>query len=177
MSSVRSAQKGRSWTTHSLPEALGLRSSGELISLVGGGGKSALLFGLARTAAERETLEELELDLSCASPIGQLSDVLGHAESIRVSGFVYSIEGDPKLVPNYEVREAFWSPLSHFTDPERQEEREFGYLDQSMPLPCVRLLKDQRAPVLWGITYKFMDDFMKIIGRPIPYMPWEENDL
>lgn len=131
----------------------------------------------ARQAAERETLEELELDLSCASPIGQLSDVLGHAESIRVSGFVYSIEGDPKLVPNYEVREAFWSPLSHFTDPERQEEREFGYLDQSMPLPCVRLLKDQRAPVLWGITYKFMDDFMKIIGRPIPYMPWEENDL
>ncbi len=130
-----------------------------------------------REAAERETLEELELDLSGAKRIGQLSDVLGHAESIRVSAFVYGIEGDPKLVPNYEVREAFWTPLAHFTDPDRQEEREFGYLERSMPLPCVRLLEDERAPVLWGITYKFMDDFMKRIDRPIPFMPWEEHDL
>lgn len=130
----------------------------------------------ARAAAVRETAEELALDLGAARPIGRISDVLGHAESIRVSAFVYAIEGDPALTPNYEIREAFWSPLDHCTDPERQAVQEFRYLDQAMPLPTIRLLEDPRAPVLWGITYKFVEDFLGTIGRPIPYMPWEEGD-
>ena len=130
-----------------------------------------------RAAAERETLEELALDLSIGRPIGRISDVLGHAESIRVSAYVYAIEGDPPLVPNYEIREAFWSPLSHSDDPARQEMRDFTYLNRTSSMPTIRLMEDPRAPVLWGITYKFMDDFMGVIGRPIPFMPWEENDV
>ncbi len=128
-----------------------------------------------RAAAERETLEEVGLDLSNARPIGRISDVLGFAESIRVSAYVYAIAGDPRLTPNYEVREAFWSPLSHSDDPTRQEMRDFTYMDNTSAMPTVRLLEDPRAPVLWGITYKFMDDFMGTIGRPIPFMPWEED--
>lgn len=131
----------------------------------------------ARAAAIRETLEELGLDLSGARELGRISDVLGHAESIRVSAFVFRIEGDPDLVPNYEVREAFWSPLVHCADPERQEWREFSYLDQTTRLPSIRLLEDERAPVLWGITYKLLDDFMAKIGRPIPFMPWDEGEI
>ncbi|MCR9097107.1 MAG: CoA pyrophosphatase [bacterium] len=129
-----------------------------------------------RAAAVRETLEELSLDLSSGRPIGRISDVLGFAESIRVSAYVYAIQGDPPLVPNYEIREAFWSPLSHSDDPARQEMRDFTYMDQTAAMPTIRLLDDPRAPVLWGITYKFMDDFMGAIGRPIPFMPWEEGD-
>lgn len=132
----------------------------------------------ARSAAERETVEELGVDLTDSSTtrcLGQLSDVLGHAESIRVSAYVYGISGNPSLRPNHEVRDAFWTPLHHCTDPRRQSVREFSYLDVSMPLPTIRLLEDANAPVLWGITYKFMDDFMSTIGRPIPYMPWEDR--
>ncbi|MAG30909.1 MAG: coenzyme A pyrophosphatase [Deltaproteobacteria bacterium] len=130
-----------------------------------------------RAAAERETIEELGLDLSGARTLGRLSDVMGYAESIRVSAYVYGIEGDPELRPNHEIREAFWSPLHHCTDPERQMMREFSYLEHSLPLPTIRLLDEDGAPVLWGITYKFMDDFMSTIGRPIPFMPWEDKDL
>lgn len=130
-----------------------------------------------RAAAVRETMEELALDLSVGRPIGRISDVLGHAESIRVSAYVYAIEGDPPLRPNYEIREAFWSPLSHSDDPARQEMRDFTYMDHTSSMPTIRLMDDSRAPVLWGITYKFMDDFMGVIGRPIPFMPWEEGDL
>jgi len=130
----------------------------------------------ARAAAIRETAEELALDLRTGRPLGRISDVMGHAESIRVSAFVYGIEGDPILKPNYEVREAFWSPLAHCTDPERQEVRHFSYADQTVPAPTIRLLEDARAPVLWGITYKFLDHFMTAIERPIPYMKWEEED-
>ncbi len=129
----------------------------------------------ARAAAERESAEELSLDLSGARSLGRLSDVLGYAESIRVSAFVYGIEGDPVLEPNHEIREAFWSPLHHCTDVQRQEMREFNYLKRSMSVPTIRLLEEERAPVLWGITYKFMDDFMSTIRRPIPYMPWEDE--
>lgn len=129
-----------------------------------------------RMAAERETLEELELDLTGARLLGQLSDVPGHAESICVSGFVYAVDGDPPLKPNHEIRSAFWSPLDHLTDPGRQAMRSFSYLERSMALPTVRLLDDPRAPVLWGITYKFMDEFMRRIGRPIPFMPWADPD-
>ncbi len=128
-----------------------------------------------REAAIRETLEELQLDLREAHYLGRLSDVLGNAESIRVSAFVYGIEGDPRLAPNYEIREAFWTPLRDCNDPERQLWREFRYLGQSRRLPAIRLLEDGRAPVLWGITYKFLDHFMSEIGRPIPFMPWNEE--
>lgn len=132
----------------------------------------------ARHAAERETVEELGLDLrdaAMAKCIGRLDDVLGYAESIRVSAYVYGISGDPSLRLNHEVRDAFWTPLHHCTDPGRQSVREFSYLDVMRPLPTLRLLEDEEAPVLWGITYKFMDDFMKTIGRPIPFMPWEAD--
>jgi 8-oxo-dGTP pyrophosphatase MutT (NUDIX family) len=134
----------------------------------------------ARHAAERETIEELGVDLTNASQVrrlGQLSDVLGHAESIRVSAFVYGISGDPILRPNHEVHQAFWTPLRYCTDSSRQAVREFSYLDVSMPLPTIRLLEDENAPLLWGITYKFLDEFMSMIGRPIPFMPWEKGDL
>jgi len=129
----------------------------------------------AQAAAERESREELSLDLSGARRLGRISDVLGHAESIRVSAFVYGIEGDPKLVPNYEIAEAFWSPLAHSTAPDRQEMRDFTYANVVSTLPTIRLLDDPRAPVLWGITYKFMDEFMTTIDRPIPFMPWVEG--
>jgi 8-oxo-dGTP pyrophosphatase MutT (NUDIX family) len=130
-----------------------------------------------REAAERESAEELALDLRSARLLGRLSDVMGHAESIRVSAFVYGIAGKPVLTPNYEIREAFWTPLEHCTDASHQAIRDFSYLEKSRSLPTIRLLNDERAPVLWGITYKFMDEFMSRIERPIPFMPWIEEDL
>ena len=129
-----------------------------------------------RMAAERETIEELELDLTHSRLLGQLSDVPGHAESICVSAFVYALDGDPVLKPNHEIRSAFWSPLAYLTDPARQAQRDFSYLERSMPLPTVRLLEDEHAPVLWGITYKFMDEFMRRVARPIPFMPWSDPE-
>ncbi|HEB91506.1 MAG TPA: CoA pyrophosphatase [Deltaproteobacteria bacterium] len=132
----------------------------------------------ARSAAERETLEEVGVDLADSSrsrALGRLGDVLGHAESICVSAFVYGVAPRPDLHPNYEIREAFWTPLSVLADPDRQSVREFRYREQCLSLPTIRLLDDEQAPVLWGITYKFIEDFMAAIGRPIPFMPWDDG--
>jgi len=129
-----------------------------------------------REAAIRETLEEVNLDLLVGRPLGRLSDVLGHAESIRVSGFVYGLADGSGMRPNYEIQEAFWTPLADCIAPRRQVQREFRYMDESVALPAIRLLDDERAPVLWGITYKFLENFLGEIGRPIPEMPWS-NEL
>jgi 8-oxo-dGTP pyrophosphatase MutT (NUDIX family) len=128
----------------------------------------------AESAALRETEEEVGLDLRAARPLGRLSDVIGREVSIRVSAFVYAIEGDPPLVPNYEVRQAFWSPLAHCDDPVRQGPREFDYRGSRVTMPAIRLLEDPRAPALWGITYKLLEDLMAVIERPIPFMPWDD---
>lgn len=133
--------------------------------------------GDPRRAAERETLEELGLHLAPARKLGRLSDVLGRAESIRVSCFVYGLPGEPRLRLNYEIREAFWSPFAHFTDPQRQLNREFRYRDRLVRMPALRLLDDERAPVLWGITYKLLEHFMAALGEPVPFMPWDEHDV
>ena len=131
----------------------------------------------AEAAALRETREELGLDLSGAQPLGRLHDVVGRgAVSVRVSAFLYGIDGDPELVPNYEIQEAFWSPLSHCNEAERQAERVFDYRGRPVSMPSIRLLEDPRAPALWGITYKLLEDFMGAIGRPIPFMPWDESE-
>lgn len=133
----------------------------------------------ARSAAERETVEELSLELAkpgSADYLGQISDVRGNAESIRVSAFVYAVTGDPVLQPNYEIREAFWSSLDHCTESSNQEDRVFSEFDSTMHYPTIRLLDDAKAPVLWGITYKFMDYFMSTIERPIPNMAWSEDE-
>lgn len=142
------------------------------------GGRLDEIDATARAAAERETREEVGIDLTNRARVralGRLEDVFGHAESIRVSAFVYGLEVHGPLRPNYEVDAAFWSPLDHCTDPARQAVREFTYLERKRPLPTIRLLDEADAPVLWGITYKFMDDFMSRIGRPIPFMPWEAD--
>jgi hypothetical protein len=90
---------------------------------------------------------------------------------------VYGVEGDPPLRPNYEVREAFWTPISYCADPARQLTREFHYRGREIRLPAIRLLEDDRAPVLWGITYKLVDHFMEALGQPIPFMAWDEHDI
>ena len=88
----------------------------------------------------------------------------------------------PLTICHLPFEEGMWHPFYKriYTGPMpkmRQEMLDFTYMDHTSSMPTIRLMEDSRAPVLWGITYKFMDDFMGVIGRPIPFMPWEEADL
>ena len=159
-------------------------------ALANGGGYS---FGVTFTgavapfqAAGTEKVRILEEKLDVALRRGdaavvvryQMKNVTDQAATVKFGFPVEADPGgdDPPLKPNHEIREAFWSPLHHLADPERQAVKTFTYLEHAMALPTVRLLEDPRAPVLWGITYKFMDEFMSRIGRPIPFMPWADAD-
>jgi len=139
------------------------------------GGRTSEGDANSRATAERETVEELGLDLSSAQQLARLDDLTGTSESLRVSAYAYGIEGDPVLRPNDEVHEAFWVPFVNLTDPKYHARRNFDYQGTELPLPALRVLEEEHAPVLWGLSYRFLELLMAPLGRPIPGMPWDTS--
>lgn len=127
-----------------------------------------------REAAERETCEETGLDLRAADPIGRLDDLTGSVESILVSGFVYWLPDPPALVLNEEVQRAAWLPVRDICDPARQDRRTFDYKERKIEAPAIRVF-EPAAPVLWGISYRFLELLMRVLGREIPAMQWHSE--
>ncbi len=141
------------------------------------GGRVADTDADPRATAERETHEEVGLRLEPAHYVGRLPDLLGNTESIVVSAFVYALPGGdapPPLTPNYEVAHAFWTPVADILDEANHVERDFRYLDRKLPLPGLRVL-DPEHPVLWGLSYRFLELLMARLGHSIPSMPWRTD--
>lgn len=120
-----------------------------------------------RSAAERETREEICLDLGPEAYLGRLDDLAGTILPVLVSGFVYSLESPPRLKLNREIEEAFWVPIDDLTDPERHVTYRFPEGDTARPHPAVDLLGPGR-PVLWGITYRFAAQLLRLAGGEMP---------
>jgi 8-oxo-dGTP pyrophosphatase MutT (NUDIX family) len=125
--------------------------------------------------AERETLEEVGIAIDQSNWVARLDDLEGSSESIVVSGFVYALDSPPTLTLNHEIAEAFWLPIHEIEDPNRHEERTFQYLEHELPLPALRVLDDDRHPLLWGLSYRFLQILMEKLDRHLPEMPWHED--
>ncbi len=123
-------------------------------------------------AAERETEEEVGLSLEGAELIGRLDDQSGGpaASPLVISAFVYKVEETPPLAPNYEVREAFWFPVPALLERERRVEH------PPVPVNGNRypgiLVGEPGRHVVWGVTLRFVEGFLRIAGRPLPERPW-----
>ena len=74
-----------------------------------------------RAAAERETAEEIAVDLAAARCLGRLDDMEASLLPMTVAAFVYSVESAtvPALSLSEEVTEAFWVPLPDLFDRRR----------------------------------------------------------
>lgn len=126
-----------------------------------------------RLTAERETREELALDLGRCAYLGRLDDLCGLALPILVSCFVYATGDRPAFAPNHEVARALWYPLDELCLPERHRIETFLWRGQPTTQPVAELL-DPGEPLLWGITYRLLHNFCAIIGmafgaaRPLP---------
>lgn len=124
----------------------------------------------ARHAAERETREELSLDLAGATLIGRLDDIEGSPvgrPALLVSAFVYAIDHVPLLVPNHEVRNALWVPLDWLVDPARA----VPYLRAGGgTFPGIRVGEEQ-PQVVWGLTHHFVRSFVGVLGLELPSPP------
>lgn len=121
-----------------------------------------------RSTAERETREELGLDLSTCCYLGRLSDSNGTQLPVLLSCFVYAVAGGlPELTINAEVKDAFWVSLSDITDRRRHGMHRFTFAGAPFESPCIRLPYPDK-PVLWGLTYRFVQDFLHRTGYNAP---------
>lgn len=123
----------------------------------------------AQHAAERETREEVGLDLAGADLLGRLDDVEGAPpgfDSLVVSAFVYHLGRRVPPTLNHEVRDVLWVPVGHLLDASRRvpfywprEQRETHY-------PGILVGRPERH-VVWGLTYRFLELFFGAIGRQL----------
>ena len=117
----------------------------------------------ARLTAERETREEIGLDLGGSRYLGQLSDIAGAHVPVTVSCFVYGLTGAAPLRLGDEVRSTFWTPLEQLCDPERHIQATVRFGGSALVRPAIRLLEPGQT-VLWGITYRLVIQFLNILG-------------
>ncbi len=68
-----------------------------------------------RAAAERETLEEVGLDLADSQYLGPLDQLRamarGRSLDMLIAPHVFAVSGEPTCTPNFEVQEVVWAPL------------------------------------------------------------------
>lgn len=116
--------------------------------------------------AERETGEEVGLDLSRGHRLGSLRDVDGGRATNRlvtVSGHCYWLAGDrPELTLNAEVAEATWVPLRDLLDRDRYID--YWYPPSQSSFPGIQL--DDDGQVIWGLTLRFLADLFRRLDRP-----------
>lgn len=124
----------------------------------------------ARTAAEREALEEIGIDLQQEEFLGRLDDVAGAHLPVIVSCFAYVVAESTPIIANREINETFWIPLTALADPARQRLHYVMFRGEALERPAVDLLGPGRT-VLWGITYRLVSHFMHLAGVPLPPTP------
>lgn len=115
--------------------------------------------------AQRETAEEIGIDLEGDWYLGRLTDIVGANLPVRVSCCVFGMER-ALCVPalSNEVSDVFWARLTDLRDCERHIQAEVEFDDRRMQVPAIRLPHDGK-PVLWGITYRLLMQFIGLIEQ------------
>ena len=115
-----------------------------------------------RQTAERETFEEIGLDLGVAAYLGRLSDIAGANLPVRVSCFVYGVPGtDFVPVLNDEVGDLFWIGLDDLLAAERHITTTVTFADKEFEVPAIRLPQPVK-PMLWGLTYRLVMELLEL---------------
>lgn len=115
--------------------------------------------------ARRETQEEIGIDLEEGCYLGRLSDIVGTNLPVRVSCCVFGMDQTssvPKL--SDEVSDVFWTRLSDLRDTARHLLADVAFDDRRMEVPAIRLPSDGK-PVLWGITYRLLMQFLELLDH------------
>ncbi|MBI2353668.1 MAG: CoA pyrophosphatase [Deltaproteobacteria bacterium] len=118
-----------------------------------------------RQAAERETVEEIGLELGSARYLGRLADIAGAHLRVRVTCFVYGMQANRfEPVLNYEVKDLFWVGLDDLMAAGRRVTAPVSFDDQEFDVPAIRLPQPGK-PVLWGLTYRLTMQFLEIVAE------------
>ena len=110
-----------------------------------------------QAAAMRETLEEIDLDLSPAEYLGPLdqqrANPRGRALNMLIAPHVFRLNGDPVFNPNYEVAEVVWTPLAPLVSGARHDWETRPMAGQPTIFNGYRL---ERGHFVWGLTDRML---------------------
>jgi 8-oxo-dGTP pyrophosphatase MutT (NUDIX family) len=127
------------------------------------GGRTETIDTSPQHTAERETREEIGLDLSTTQFLGRLDDIAPGGLKIVISCFVYAVNDHPVLRPDKsEIADAFWIPARELKNPARISSVEFIFRNRLRRFPALRVADDKGQP-LWGITYNLLRKFNKVV--------------
>ena len=111
-------------------------------------------------AARRETLEEIDLDLTHARYIGALdhqhAQPRGRVLDMLIAPHVYILDGDPSFNPNYEVDEVVWTALGPMARNEIHDTETKPMAGTPTIFNGYRL---ERGHFVWGLTYRILKTF------------------
>lgn len=119
--------------------------------------------------AERETSEEVGLQLQAVGRLGALSEVplrrIANNDSV-LSPFVYYCGPQvPTLRPDpREIAAAFWIPVAHLWDPAHLTEVPWIHEGTAMRFAGIAHGPD----VIWGLTHRVLTSFADLVGKPLP---------
>jgi 8-oxo-dGTP pyrophosphatase MutT (NUDIX family) len=122
---------------------------------------------LSLDTAVRETEEEIGVDLSAGQLLGQLDDLTGRrSHHLVVSCFVFMMSSVGPFRQNHEVADVFTQPISRLLETKRQTEVQYEAW-QGQVFPAIRL-SDHEEPIVWGLTYRFLENFFTLLGHQLP---------
>ncbi|PLX81365.1 MAG: CoA pyrophosphatase [Desulfuromonas sp.] len=128
------------------------------------GGRKDKTDSSTRATAERETVEELDLDPTAGHFLGRLDDIEGAYLPVVIACFVYYLPKCPSIRPNHEVADYFWFPLSGLLDERRHKTRPLFWHGEERTIRGIDLGKPN-CPILWGITYRLVIQLLTRLGR------------
>jgi 8-oxo-dGTP pyrophosphatase MutT (NUDIX family) len=118
-----------------------------------------------RHTAERETLEEIGLDLSQhASFLGELDTVVanprGRTIDMAVTPFVYELHSEHfTLDPNHEVADVLWGSLDDMMNGRSLTSGQFMIQGRAVEFPGY----DVAGHIVWGLTFRMLEQFFVIL--------------
>ncbi len=125
----------------------------------------------ARAVAERETREEVGLELAADHLLGPLSEMPvrlgGRDTGMRLSPFVFYMGREaPAFTLNHEVAAAYWVPLSHLWDADNGTHLDVNLRGSRMVYPAIQY----RDYVIWGLTFRVLTMFSDVLDHPLPHL-------
>ena len=116
-----------------------------------------------RTAAMRETHEEIGLVLDDAHHVGDVAPMpisrFDSAFGIIGASVFYVGPSCPLLAPDgREIARAFWVPFAHLYDPDNRTVMRWSRSGPPQPRPAIEF----EGGVIWGLTYRMLVRFSDV---------------
>lgn len=126
-----------------------------------------------RSAARRETFEEVGVELADAEYLGQLDDIVGSPRKsptlvVAAHAFFLTENQAFELAPD-EVQAAFWFPLADMLEEARRVEFTTSHRPGDRFPGILVGIPDRH--VVWGLTYRFLENLLDVLGQSISGAP------